>query len=275
MTRAVAPARIWHNAAADLHPPGNTDMPGSRIHALVAAAAVAAASLLLPGCGPRDAEPAPEPQPQLPPRAETTTDTLYLEGMPEVVTLTLVRSPADARPGFSTYVPPGIETDVDAAGDSASVRFSAAFSGSVDPNAYMHVRLYPLGTGTAVAGEVVAGFMRSRRPQDDPTGDAPAEEAPHHPTDVPAWGTEAHVFSYADGDRRYVGRVVIGQHGPQSFHVLTHYPAEYGDGLGPRFEQILRHWRWEDSGAMLVDGRSGAAGAASTPRASPARPRPA
>jgi len=59
----------------------------------------------------------------------------------------------------------------------------------------------------------------------------------------------------ADGRRDGVnvtGRVSIGRHGDNWFHVVRHYPVEYGDGLGPRLHTILRLWRWDDTGEMLM-----------------------
>jgi hypothetical protein len=73
------------------------------------------------------------------------------------------------------------------------------------------------------------------------------------PAEPPGWGQEAYTFSYAgDGNVPITGRLVLGRHADRYFHVLTHYPAEYGDGLGPRFQSILEHWRWEDTGRPLV-----------------------
>jgi hypothetical protein len=195
----------------------------------------------------------PEPQPPEPPafpaRAETRQDTVYIEGMPEVSTARLLHA-TELDPPFSTYVPAGIAAAAEAAGDSGAVRFSAAFTGEADPNAYMHVRLYPVGTNLLSAREVVAGFLRSRQPQDDPVAGTDVDAAQR--LDPPAWGLEAHRFDYAgEGGRHYVGRITLAQHGPRFFHVLVHYPAEYGDGLSPRLDYILEHWRWEDTGEPL------------------------
>lgn len=189
-------------------------------------------------------------EPALPPRPETVQDTVMIEGMPEVTTSRLLHL-AEFEPPFSTYVPQGIDARVEAAADTGSVRFAAAFTGDVDPNAYMHVRLYPYGAGLGNVQEVVQGFLRSRAPQDDPIGGLDVQEVPP-PVSPPHWAVDAYDFTYAgDANVLYVVRAVIAQHGNRFVHVISHYPAEYGDGLAPRFDYILEHWRWEDTGTML------------------------
>jgi hypothetical protein len=197
------------------------------------------------------AQPAPElpplPPESIPQRPRTVADTLLIEGMPEPVTATLLRAPADLGMPFSTYVPPGIAADFEPAGDGPSIRFAAAFTGTADPRAYMHVRLYPAGTSEAAARTAATDFIRSRAPWRD--------EA--QPAAAPPWGIEAYTYQYSgDGGVPITGRLVIGRHRDRFFHVLTHYPAEYGDGLGPRFQRILELWRWEDTGRMLERGEA-------------------
>jgi hypothetical protein len=107
----------------------------------------------------------------------------------------------------------------------------------------MHVRLYPPGTtrGDAMnAALVLAG--------------AAAGPGPASPAEPPVWGLDARTFS-GRGSGSITGRIVIARHGDRLLHVVTHYPAEYGDGLGPRFARILHHWRWEDTGRMLAGAR--------------------
>lgn len=188
-----------------------------------------------------------EPDPQAPPRAAEIRDTLVIEGMPEVVTFRLFRTPAGATVPFSTYVPEGIDAVFEGDSDTLSVRFPAAFNGMPHPNAYMHVRFYPAGATRREVRATVFAFLRSRAPA--------GEES--QPADAPGWAEEAHAFTYrGDGNVLHVGRAIIASHGGRFFHVLTHYPAEFGDGLGPRFARILAHWRWEDTGEMLFGGVS-------------------
>jgi hypothetical protein len=187
--------------------------------------------------------PPPLPPESIPARPRTIQDTLLLEGMAEPSPATLVEAPAGFPRRFTTYLPEGLLVEFEGRGDSAGVRFHAAFAGTPDRNAYMHVRLYGTDLSRAQASQAATDFVRSRAPwRDEGTTAEP-----------PPWGLEAYSFQYmGDGNVPYTGRVVLGHHVDRFFHVLTHYPAEYGDGLGPRFDRILQHWRWEDTGRLLV-----------------------
>jgi hypothetical protein len=226
--------------------------------AVAAAVILAAVATALPGCDGRsdgnapgavrgDPLPAPADSPAgaapatpADPRAETKADTLLLEGMPEPVVMTLVRAPNGLGLPFSTYLPPGLAVEFESGGDGAAVRFLAAFGRQPDPSAYLHVRLYPPGTSPADAMDAalaVAGLAAGTH----------ADTA-----DPPAWALNGRDISHARDGTTYLGRALIARHGDRFLHVVTHYPAEYGDGLGPRFARILHHWRWEDTGRMLT-----------------------
>jgi hypothetical protein len=184
----------------------------------------------------------PLPPESIPPRAGTLRDTLLIEGMGEPVTMTLLRPPAGFGIPFTTYLPPGLRADFELHGDTSAVRFSAAFGGHLDENAYMHVRMYAPGSTDKVVRDLATAFIRSRAPWRDEAQPAPPA----------AWADEAYTYQYSgDGAVPYTGRLVIARHRGRYFHVLTHYPAEYGDGLGPRFASVLGHWRWEDTGRPL------------------------
>jgi hypothetical protein len=163
--------------------------------------------------------------------------------VPEPTPATLVRAPRGFDVPFSTYLPRGLNVDFNSRGDSAAVRFTAAFGGRPVRNAYMHILMYPPGTTRLVARGDAMAFLR---------GGAPWRNE-GQPADPPPWALEAYTYAYTgDGGAYHVGRVVLGRHGSRYFHVVTHYPAEYGDGLGPRLNRILEHWRWEDTGRMLT-----------------------
>jgi hypothetical protein len=210
------------------------------------------AALLLIGCEPR-------PEQQHPPgdipapatRADLINDTIVVEGMAEPATARLLQSPEGAPIRFSTYVPEGIHGSFEGAGDTLVVRFAAAFTGTADPNAYMHVRFYAPEVGINEAREILGGFLATRVPEADPIDTDPGPRG-FVQVDPPAWGQEAFSVSYrGDGNRLYVGQLVIATRRDRVFHVLTHYPAEFGDGLAPRFDRILDHWRWDDTGTPL------------------------
>lgn len=214
---------------------------------------LAPALLLIAAC---EAQPETEteaPAPTAPPRAQTMTDTLMVEGMPEPSTATLLTTPPGTPMPFSTYVPQGIDASFEGEADTVAVRFAAAFTPESDPNAYMHVRFYVPGTSVADARETLNAFLVGRQPDDDPIGDQPRNQPYEVMAAPPAWADEGYAIMYeGEGNVYYSASLILASRGGRVFHVLTHYPAEYGDGLGPRFDFILRHWRWDDTGDMLV-----------------------
>jgi hypothetical protein len=199
-------------------------------------APLCAAAMVLAACDaqpPQQHSPGDIPAPST--RAEVLNDTILIEGMPEATTSRLLQSPPNSPLPFSTYVPEGLQAGFEGADDSLAVRFAAAFAGSADPNAYMHVRFYGPHVNVAEARELLGGFLATRVPEADPLDTTPSPQA----------------YYQGDGNRIYVGHLVIATRRDRVFHVLTHYPAEYGDGLAPRFDRILEHWRWDDTGTPL------------------------
>jgi hypothetical protein len=195
--------------------------------------------------GPDTARPGQTP---LQDRPAERADTVMIEGMPEVSSSQLVTSTLEHGVPFSTYKPEGLQTLYDRDGAAAGLRFAAAFSGDAEPEAFMHVRFY--GPGKRPAPAEVANLLPL--PWQDQAAPAPGA---CQPVDPPSWAEAACAFDYtAPGGQHRVGRVLVARRGDHAFHVLTHYPAEFGDGLGPRFQRILDEWRWEDTGDLLVSG---------------------
>jgi hypothetical protein len=192
--------------------------------------------------------PVPErPAATQPARPAQRTDTISIEGMPQEERLTLVRSPAEFIPPFSTYVPAGMRAEFMPGDSTPSVRFVAAFAGRVNPEAYLQVRVYPRGAAELVVRQAADAYLRGRDPRQDNV-----RESERWP-----WAIDGYDFSYGgqEGTAYFIGTMAIARHGNRYLHVLAHYPGEYGDGMGPRVERILREWRWEDDGAMLTVGR--------------------
>ncbi|MGH7463844.1 MAG: hypothetical protein ACREK1_01635, partial [Longimicrobiales bacterium] len=189
--------------------------------------------------------PAPPPVTQQPPEApaprpETRLDTVMVEGTAEVEESRLVTAPAGFAVPFSTYVPVGLQSDIQA---PSTVRFTAAFAGNVNRNAYMEVFVYPDGAARPHGAAILDRLMSERA----------AAEHENVPAERPSWAREATGFRYIGSDGiNFTGSITVGQHGDSYFHVIRHYPVEYGDGLPPRLHTILRHWRWEDDGRMLM-----------------------
>lgn len=199
------------------------------------------ALLILAACAGDANDPPPQPPgreepPTLPSRAEIREDTILLEGMPEVVTGRLYRAPEGFPLPFSTYLPEGLAPESVQTNAGQAVRIVAEFGGRRNENAYLRITALPAGTTEAEARELARSLA----------GDgARLDDAPSHPWAI----AEYHFTRRTPGNP--VGFVALGSHGDRFFTIMAHYPAEYGDGLGPRIAYILEHWRWEDSGRGL------------------------
>lgn len=206
--------------------------------------AILVAALLSGGCGGgEEAEgPAAGAVDTLPERPATRADTIFLEGMPEVTDLTLVRSPAGFEPAFSTYVPEEMVPVFTRPDRGLELRFVAAFGGVRNEEASLGILVYP---PEATEEEVLTEARRV----------AEAHGATGEPSRPGRW--EWSRVEYRLGSRdvardRVFGTVAVGRHVDRWFRILLRYPAEYGDGFAPRVELILEEWRWEDTGRGLA-----------------------
>lgn len=181
----------------------------------------------------------------LPERPATRTDTILLEGTPELTELTLVRSPAAFEPAFSTYVPEGMVRVFGHPERGMEIRFVAAFGGVRNEEASLGFYFHPPG---ATEEEVREEARRVAREH----GGTGAPEASRR------WEWSEAEYAFGDARQaRLFGQVAVARHGDRWFRVLLRYPPEYGDGFGPRAALILDRWRWEESGGGLGDGAGG------------------
>lgn len=183
----------------------------------------------------------------LPQRPAVLLDSIRVEGASQSDRLTLVRSPAGFSPPFTTYLPSQMKVDFMASDTAPSVRFVAAFGGRTNPEAYLQVRVYRPGVAELVPRNEIEVYLRGRDPRQDNV--TPSQGWP--------WTLAAYDFYYGAGPQQsgFMGTIGLGRHANRFFHVLAHYPAEYGDGIGPRIHRILTEWRWEDDGSWLVPRR--------------------
>lgn len=193
------------------------------------------------------AAPAPEARPP------EVQDTIWLEGMPEPVTLRLFEAPADFPLPFSVYVPGDMAAERVDAGDvaGAAVRFVAEFGGRRNPDAFVHVYAYPENTPVEVALGTARALIESRGVPVS-QGLEPMEPRPA----LGEWTTAGEGFRLQIADDRWIiGDIAVGRHDGRLFHVVTHYPEEYAEGFVPRADAILESWVWTDSGERLGGGR--------------------
>lgn len=182
----------------------------------------------------------PATRPERPP---TRTDTIYLEGTPEVTELTLVRSPSGFEPAFSTYVPEGMVRVFGHPVRGLELRFVAAFGGVRNEEASLGFTFHPPETTEDEVREEARRVAREHGGSGEPLSPGRWE-----------WAEAEYPFGDAGGPARLFGTVAVASHGGRWFRVLLRYPPEYGDGFAPRTELILDAWRWEESGEGLGGG---------------------
>lgn len=205
-----------------------------------------------PGLAPRtdatldvDSQRLPARDETLPERPGARQDTLVVAGSAEVMDFALVRSPSGFLVPFSTYVPASMTVEMDTVGPTDMATFTSGEAREMRDEAFMVVGVYPAGTTLLQVQDSIRQFVVSRSPGiDESRGVEP-----------PSWAEWAVDLSYPrSADEWFAGSAVIAQYGPRYFHVIQLYPAEYGDGISPRFGAVLEHWRWEDTGLMLEAG---------------------
>lgn len=196
-------------------------------------------------CGEPDAGPDVPPaspdeaQPPVEARPDTRSDTLLLEGMPQPVSLQLVRAPEDVPAPFTTYATSDFEVESDQPGDQRTLRLVAAFGGQRNDDAFIEIASYPSGVEEAEAIE------RARRTAGDSVR-AVSDSARAH-----TWTTREWRTTLAGERGSLVRQVLLGRRGDAWFHVLVQHPPEYGDGFGPRVHVLLEEWRWSDGTPLM------------------------
>lgn len=236
-------------------------MSGARRRRATAAALLAALAVPLSGCGadgdagddagddvevdvpltpPPDTPPPPPPRPlpELPDRIE---DTILVEGTPQPIIVRRVDSPAGFPLPFATLA--GEDFDVETeAGEAPAVRFVARFGGVRNQDAVLELVVHPAGTSREEAERRASEALRFH---DQPV---PREER-RFDGSVGEWriGEASPVPAPEVG----VGHVALGERDGRYFHLVSRYPAEYGDGFPPRAAVILESWRWADGSPLL------------------------
>jgi hypothetical protein len=186
-------------------------------------------------------------------RAAERRIAIEIEGMREELRFLLYRSPGGFPLPFSTYVPADMIAETVSAGEGDAIRFVAAFGGLRNEGAAVRLIVHRPG---AVEAEAVSALRELAAGLGTELTEADAEES----------------FDWSVRDFRSVavpgrpdaveGTMAVGWRGDRYFSLVIHHPAEYGDGFGPRARQILREWRWEDTGESLLDPERGLNGRA-------------
>ncbi len=159
------------------------------------------------------ADPSVVHHPEPPQRPETKRDSIQLEGTFEPITAKLV-APQGSIP-FSTYVPDDMLFEQANSDEGEGYFFYANFGGKKNEKAFMLVFLLPSGSTEADAQAIGNAFVTSRR-------------GAHN-----------------------VANIRIGDYNGRSFYLAHTYPAEFGDGMGPRTHYIRSNWVWLNDGKSL------------------------
>lgn len=177
-------------------------------------------------------------QPDSAGRPRMRTDTILIEGTPELVRLGLFRTPAGFPMPFSTYVPADMVAQWRGQGEDG-VRFVANFGGVSNREAYvgfvardasaqaaeMLARAYEGAGGKRLGGEMVPMADLDQR----------------YP-----WARAGWDIHYEVDDVRYDAVLLLAVHNNRFVQVVLHAPADYGDGFWPRADLILDGFRWRD-----------------------------
>lgn len=170
-------------------------------------------------------------------RPATKAGTIMIEGMPEPMDFILFEVPDDWPLAFSTYHTADFLAEPLRTGEGDAVNFVANFGGTRNDEVLIQVFFHPEGTDPGEADMVAEHLAQDFQlePADDDDDRAP-------------W---AYAVWVARGGPN-ITWLAAAEYDGQYFYLLADYPAEYGDGIGPRIGVILREWIWTDTGAPLM-----------------------
>jgi hypothetical protein len=165
--------------------------------------------------------------------APLPAETVYVEGMPEVMPVVAFRPPLAFPLGFETVIPADMAVDLASSGEADVVRFEAAFGGVRRPDVSLTFAVLPAEVEAEEARSNIAALARTLG-------------ATQRTEQIPPWATHAY-----DAVADTAAFLTLGRHRDHWFYLLARYPVEYGDGMAPRIDLILRRWIWIDDGTPL------------------------
>jgi hypothetical protein len=174
-----------------------------------------------------------DPEPQVIPREEDDSlqvETIVIEGMEQRIRVLPYHAPVEFPKNFSTVVPEDMVVDYASSGEGDAVRFEAAFGGVRRPDALLSFTLLPEGTTLDDARILVGDLARQ----------AGGARATNLPWAVEEWRVQP------------AGFIALAEHNERWFYFLAQYPAEFGDGMVPRIDLILRRWVFTSDQTPLV-----------------------
>ncbi|MBW4574963.1 MAG: hypothetical protein KME08_06715 [Aphanothece sp. CMT-3BRIN-NPC111] len=169
-------------------------------------------------------------------RPPTKTATISVEGEKTEVTLKLYEH---SSPQFSTYfvenyfLPESVSSD-----EGTGVRFFVNTGGIKKEDAYVHF-FFP-ARATSLGN--LKKFVNGRRGLLATNG----WQVVNRTRNVPyRWAKERIGFQQRQGNETILGHVYLGEYKGKAFYAIAHYPAEYGDGFGPRANLIFQNLQFK------------------------------
>lgn len=166
-------------------------------------------------------------------RPATKTGTIAIEGMPETINLKLFD-----REGvpFTTYMQADrfVDEVVDTA-EGSTTRLYWTYEGQKEESVFVEFTFPDTAmTADEMQSSLTApdGLMNQQGWK--VMGVEPASK-PVYP-----WLKTAIAYEDTTAPNYTVGRVLVAEHDGKAFYIVTHVPAEYGDGLSPRIEMMLK-----------------------------------
>jgi hypothetical protein len=163
-------------------------------------------------------------------RPSTKTDTINIEGEKSEVTLKLYDELSQI---FTTYFPKDdFVAESVSSGEGTGSLFYFNIDGNKNSDAYVSIS-FPTGANNAEQLERLltakGGLVQKNQWQmEERTKDVPY-----------SWAKEKILYKQPGSEDNLLVQLYIGEANGKVFYVITHYPAEYGDGFAPRANFIL------------------------------------
>jgi len=164
-----------------------------------------------------------------PARPKTREVALPIEGTTETIAVNLLEAPKAFPLNFSTYMPDDMQVETVSSGEGDALRITAAFGDQPSEQAALTIFAFPDRVSAQEALQVAEQTALA-------LGGTPREDRRY------TWSTAEYQLQ---GERS--GFLALAEHDGTPFYLLATYPPEFGDGMAPRIELILREWRWADS----------------------------
>ncbi len=166
-------------------------------------------------------------------RHSTKTDTISVEGEKTEVTL---KRYDQASHVFTTYFPENdFVAESSGSGEGTGTRFYFNAGGQQNKDVYVALFFPAQATSLEQIKQLVTqepGLLESNQWKVVNQ----TEEVPY------AWAKERIVFEeQRPSSQNIQGEVYIGESNGKAFYVITHYPAEYAEGFGPRADLLLKN----------------------------------